>query len=63
MLNQVPDTLQQNLQRFADLGMDVAVTEYDIDLDGPGDAAALQQRAENFRMVVNACVKTNRVRV
>lgn len=59
-LNQIPDTLQQNLQRFADLGLDVAITELDINLDGPGNATAFQQQAENYWTVVDACVKTNR---
>lgn len=59
-LNQIPDTLQQNLQRFADLGLDVAITELDINLDGPGNATALQQQAENYWTVVDACVKTGR---
>lgn len=59
-LNQIPDTLQQNLQRFADLGLDVAITELDINLDGPGNATALQQQAENYWTVVDACMMTNR---
>ena len=60
-LNQVPDTLQQNLQRFADLGLDVAITELDINTGTPNASdTLLQQQAENYWTVVNACVQTNR---
>ncbi|KLO13398.1 glycoside hydrolase [Schizopora paradoxa] len=61
-LNQVPTDLQANLQRFADLGLDVAITELDINLGAafPGNATALAQQAQNYWEVVNACVSTNR---
>ncbi|EKM60491.1 glycoside hydrolase family 10 protein [Phanerochaete carnosa HHB-10118-sp] len=59
-LGQVPGTLQQNLQRFADLGLDVAVTELDINLDGPGNATAFAQQAKDYWTVVNACMQTQR---
>ena len=60
VLGQVPDTLQQNLQRFADLGLDVAITELDINTEGPPNATALEQQAKDYWTVVNACVQTNR---
>ena len=59
-LGQIPSTLQQNLQRFADLGLDVAITELDINLRGPANATALEQQAKDYWTVVNACVQTNR---
>ena len=59
-VGQVPNTIQQNLQRFADLGLDVAITELDINLHGPGNATLLEQQAKDYWTVVNACVKTSR---
>ena len=41
ILGQVPATLQQNIQRFADLGVDVAITELDIRMQLPADGAKL----------------------
>ena len=59
-LGGVPATLQQNLQRFADLGLDVAITELDINIAGPKDAAAFAQQARDYWAVVDACVRTTR---
>ena len=61
-LNQIPTDLQANLQRFADLGLDVAITELDINLGAafPGNATSLAQQAQNYWQVINACVQTNR---
>ena len=59
-LGQVPPTLQANLQRFADLGLDVAITELDINLRGPPNATALEQQAKDYWSVVDACVNTGR---
>lgn len=59
-LGQVPDTLQQNLQRFADLGLDVAITELDINLGGLPNATSLAQQAQDFWTVVNACLHVER---
>ena len=56
----VPSTLQQNLQRFADLGLDVAITELDINLRGPATPALLEQQAKDYWTVVNACVQVKR---
>ncbi|KAJ7587413.1 glycoside hydrolase superfamily [Mycena floridula] len=54
-LGQVPADLQENLQRFADLGLEVAITELDINLRGPGNATSLAQQATDYHMVVSAC--------
>ena len=59
-LGQVPPTLQANLQRFADLGLDVAITELDINMRGPSNATALAQQAKDYYQVVDACVQTKR---
>ncbi len=59
ILGQVPSTLQQNIQRFADLGVDVAVTELDI-LYVLSDSAKLTQQAADYKAVFDACVAVSR---
>ncbi|KAL5522907.1 hypothetical protein ACEPAF_1174 [Sanghuangporus sanghuang] len=56
----VPTTIAENMQRFADLGLDVAVTEVDINMRGPANETALAQQAQDYWTIVNACVSTNR---
>lgn len=51
-----PNQMQQNLQRFADLGLDVAVTELDVRMLLPSDATKLATQATYFRNVINACL-------
>ena len=60
IVGQVPATLQQNIQRFADLGVDVAVTELDVRMALPADSAKLAQQAADFKSVVAACVAVTR---
>ncbi|PVF96555.1 glycoside hydrolase [Serendipita vermifera] len=59
-LGAVPTTLQENLQRFADLGLDVAITEVDINLRGPGNTTAFEQQARDYHSIVAACVAVQR---
>ena len=54
-LGQVPTDMQQNLQRFADLGLEVAITELDINMNGEPNATALAQQAQDYWTVANAC--------
>ncbi|MFC8595170.1 endo-1,4-beta-xylanase [Streptomyces atroolivaceus] len=49
----VPSDFQANLQRFADLGVDVQITE--LDIEGSGSA-----QAANYTKVVNACLAVPR---
>ncbi|WP_117208137.1 endo-1,4-beta-xylanase [Allorhizocola rhizosphaerae] len=60
ILGQVPSSLQQNIQRFADLGLDVAITELDIRMNLPRDTAKDMQQADDYRRVVNACLAVTR---
>ncbi|KUN07623.1 endo-1,4-beta-xylanase [Streptomyces canus] len=55
IVGQVPATLQQNIQRFADLGVDVAITELDIRMTLPSDSTKLAQQAADYKAVMNAC--------
>ncbi|EEB92716.1 hypothetical protein MPER_08735, partial [Moniliophthora perniciosa FA553] len=59
-LGQVPSTLRENLQRFVDLDLDVAITELDINLRGPANDTALAQQAEDYHSVVSACLSIER---
>ncbi|MEU7564211.1 endo-1,4-beta-xylanase, partial [Streptomyces eurythermus] len=49
----VPSDYQANLQRFADLGVDVQITE--LDIEGSGTA-----QANNYANVVKACLAVTR---
>ncbi|MEV0903929.1 endo-1,4-beta-xylanase [Streptomyces hokutonensis] len=60
ILGQVPATLQQNIQRFADLGVDVAITELDVRMALPADSGKLAQQKADFKSVVAACVAVTR---
>ncbi|WP_329532794.1 endo-1,4-beta-xylanase [Streptomyces sp. NBC_01450] len=60
ILGQVPSTLQQNIQRFADLGVDVAITELDIRMQVPSDSTKLTQQAADYKAVFDACVAVSR---
>ena len=55
IVGQVPTTIQQNIQRFTDLGVEVAITELDIRMDLPRDAAKDAQQATDYSTVVGAC--------
>lgn len=60
ILGQVPGTLQQNIQRFADLGVDVAITELDVRMALPADSTKLAQQAADYKAVTAACVAVTR---
>jgi endo-1,4-beta-xylanase len=50
-----PSGVQQNIQRFANLGVDVKFTELDVRMTLPATAAKLQTQAQFYTDVVNAC--------
>jgi endo-1,4-beta-xylanase len=60
ILGQVPSSLLQNIQRFANLGLDVAITELDIRMNTPADTARLNQQANEYAAVVTACLAVTR---
>ncbi|MBN0040105.1 endo-1,4-beta-xylanase [Cellulosimicrobium cellulans] len=60
ILGQVPSTMTQNLQRFADLGVDVRITELDIRMSTPADASRLAQQASDYAKVFRACLDVDR---
>ncbi|MBV9329625.1 MAG: endo-1,4-beta-xylanase [Chloroflexi bacterium] len=55
-----PDTLTPNLQRFADLGLDVAITEADIRMPLPADSDKYVQQAGYFQRLLQSCLVVER---
>ncbi|MBO0510530.1 endo-1,4-beta-xylanase [Streptomyces beijiangensis] len=55
-----PSQMQQNLQRFADLGVDVAITELDVRMVLPADATKLAAQSTYYRQVTEACLAVSR---
>jgi endo-1,4-beta-xylanase len=55
-----PTSMQQNLQRFADLGVDVAVTELDVRMQLPRDATKDATQSTYYTNVVKACLAVTR---
>ena len=55
-----PNQMRQNLQRFADLGLDVAITELDVRMQLPADATKLATQATYYGDVVDACLAVSR---
>ncbi|MFI0778082.1 endo-1,4-beta-xylanase [Streptomyces sp. NPDC021212] len=60
IVGQVPSTMKANLQRFADLGVDVVLSELDIRMTTPADATKLQQQANDYRTVARNCLAVAR---
>lgn len=60
ILGQVPNDLQQNIERFAALGVDVKITELDIRMTLPADQTKLAQQAADYRRVFDACLNVER---
>ena len=58
-----PGDLQQNLQRFSDLGVETAVTEVDVRMVLPEGAQPtgdqLEQQADYYRMMLEACLSVD----
>ena len=59
-IGKIPSTLQRNIQRFADLGVDVAITELDIRMPMPRTTAKDNQQAADYATVVKACLAVKR---
>ncbi|GAB3989646.1 endo-1,4-beta-xylanase [Actinoallomurus acanthiterrae] len=55
-----PTDMPGNLQRFADLGLDVAITELDVRMVLPADATKVATQAQYYTEVVKACLTVPR---
>jgi endo-1,4-beta-xylanase len=60
VVGQLPSSLLSNLQRFAALGLDVAITELDDRIPLPASSSALQQQGADYRTVVTDCLAVSR---
>lgn len=56
IVGQVPASMQANIQRFADLGLEVVVTELDIRTTTPASQQQLQAQAADYTRVFQACM-------
>lgn len=61
-LDGVPDGFEDNLRRFAELGLDVRITELDVALRLPADAKALAAQADIYARAARACLRVDRCR-
>jgi endo-1,4-beta-xylanase len=50
--------VQENMQRFADLGLDVSVTEADVRMPLPTDVFKLQSQAQGYHSLLEPCLLT-----
>ncbi|WP_406448048.1 endo-1,4-beta-xylanase [Streptomyces sp. NBC_00876] len=55
-----PYEMRANMQRFADLGLDVAVTELDVRMQLPADATKAATQSAYYRQVTEACLAVER---
>ncbi|KZT68301.1 glycoside hydrolase family 10 protein [Daedalea quercina L-15889] len=59
IVGEVPTTLVENFQAFADLGVEIAITELDIRMTLPETDALLEQQKQDFYNVVDACLQVS----
>jgi len=55
-LDGLPADYLANLQRFAALGLDIAITEADVGVPLPPDAQKLERQAQIYDQIVRACL-------
>jgi len=55
IVGEVPTTFKTNLQQFANLGVEVAITELDIRMTLPATPALLAQQQKDYQTVISAC--------
>lgn len=55
-VGEIPTTLQQNMEEFVALGIEVAITELDMRfLNQPANATGLAQQRADYETVIRAC--------
>ncbi|AKH83023.1 endo-1,4-beta-xylanase [Streptomyces sp. CNQ-509] len=55
-----PNDLRQNMQRFADLGVDVAITELDVRIQLPVSSEKEATQSQYYANVIDACLAVTR---
>ena len=56
IVGEVPTTLVENFQQFADLGVIISINELDIRMELPATAALYDQQKTDYETVVSACM-------
>ncbi|MEU3020721.1 endo-1,4-beta-xylanase [Nocardiopsis sp. NPDC007018] len=56
----VPEDLAENMRRFAELGLDVEVSELDVRIPEPVEEEDLAAQAEEYRYVLESCLAVSR---
>ncbi|KAF4613898.1 hypothetical protein D9613_007495 [Agrocybe pediades] len=59
IVGEVPSTFQQNLQNFANLGVEVAITELDVRMTLPATPALLAQQSKDYQTIITACKRVS----
>ncbi|EPT02688.1 hypothetical protein FOMPIDRAFT_150545 [Fomitopsis schrenkii] len=59
IVGEVPTTLVENFQAYADLGLEFAITELDIRMELPATDALYEQQKQDYYTVVNACMQVS----
>lgn len=57
---QVPDDLVEQMERFTDLGLEVAITELDVRIPEPVGREQIEEQGQEYRQVVQACLEVER---
>jgi endo-1,4-beta-xylanase len=55
IVGQLPSSFKSNLQAFAALGVEIAITELDIRMTLPSTSALLAQQSKDYQTVINIC--------
>ncbi|WP_304592158.1 endo-1,4-beta-xylanase [Nocardiopsis sp. L17-MgMaSL7] len=56
----VPEDLAENMRRFADLGLDVEISELDVRIPEPASDEHLSAQADEYRHVLESCLAVSR---
>jgi len=56
IVGELPPNIQENIQAFVDLGVEVAITELDVRMTLPATDALLAQQKQDYQTAVEACV-------
>lgn len=57
IVGEVPTTIVENMQAFAALGLEFAITELDIRMELPATVELYEQQKTDFYTVVSACMQ------
>lgn len=55
IVGELPPNIQQNIQAFVNLGVEVAITELDVRMTLPSTPALLAQQQKDYQTVISAC--------